>query len=878
MLYNYQNELKLIEFELKELNLDPGLTAVSLSSIKNARERRRIPQNVRCMLERRADLDATCRRLQYLLESCYVFQAESASEGEVKVSPQVTQNFTDVVGATTHTDDSGISDVPMGMHHKLPLDDFFARPISIASFEEKVDGEFSDALAVWALYTGHPSVRAKLRNYSFLKADLMVMFTVSGTPFHYGKALISYQAYAQVNSPLTGLVASVGVEPTLRPLLLNYLSQAPGATTIDYNGNRPVLIRCPFISPKPMHRLYNGDTTVISAATAFEDLEVAGDVYFYSINPVKAATATPTPVGVHIYAWMENVELGPPTGTQIEITTESGDERKTGPVEKVSSALVKVSNALSVIPEIAPFAKASSMFFGGLNLLSSVMGWSRPLVQDETKFVKNRPYTNPSFGIVHDTAEKISLDPHQELSVDPRVCGIRDDEMSIQYLTGVETYLTTFSWDEGDEIGIPIWACFVHPQLETFDVTLVPEIYQPTALSFAVTPFAFWRGTVKYRLEIVCSHFHRGKFLIRFEPNAEQYDLIEADSSLNKQYIKVIDIQETQDVEFCVKYAQPYTWCKTFEAPVQSRLYGSGISIADIGETITNGFISIRPFTNLQSPDLSSIYVNVYVSGEDIQVNSLVNTNLPLERLTVEAESASGASPEIGYTCFELNEVSDTADGCTELCFGEQPLSFRICLKRYMEQQASVHTLGATAHKSLNFTRDNIPRPRPEMNATSTVTNLLSYLQFAYLGLKGSMRSRYHVWVQGAETTSSQSLVVSLRTPGNTDISSLAPSTQTGGAALSMNGGITFAPHTNAGVEVEIPFYSPNLFSFAFSSPSWTGGLENGIMQDTWFRQHNVWLDSSAVSTDVVIVREIAIGEDFQLLRFNGAPFYTRTA
>jgi hypothetical protein len=883
MLCDYEFELKFVCEQLDNIDYDPALTAFVLTHNKNMLRRGfRVSPELRRLLIRRSDLEATIRRLNQTIDACYSLVCESASEGEISTDLNITQNFTDAVGADSSIGVTGISTVPMGMKHNLRVDDFFSRPISIVDFEEKVGDEMNYVLPVWELYTSAPSVRAKLRNYSYLKADLMVMIEVSGTPFHYGKALISYQAYNTANVVLSSMLTSVTNDALARPCLLNYLSQSPGAVTIDYNGNRPVLMKCPFISPKPMHRLYNGATTVISAATPYEDMTVAGSLFIYSINLVAAATASPTPIGVHVYAWLENVELGMPTGTQIDITTESGrDERKTGPVEKVSTALVRLSDALGVIPEIAPFAKASSMFFSGVSHLASIFGWSRPLIVDKASFVKNRPFTNAAFGITSDTSEKISLDPMQELSVDPRVVGIKDDELAISYLTGISSYLTTFSWAEGDAVGTPIWACGVHPQMDTYmSYDTNDYLFQPSALSFAVAPFEYWRGTVKYRFEIVCSHFHRGKFLIRYEPNAEQYALIETDSSLNKQFTKVIDIQETQDVEFCIKYAQPYTWCTTVAPPVSRLFHGSLIDIPSVGETIGNGFISIRPFTALQSPDLSNVAINVYVSGEDMQVNLLNSSNFPSSRLVLPAESGNyGTSPEIGYTCFELNEVSDTGLGCTEYCFGEQPLSFRTCLKRYGVYEQNVYTLGATGHKSITFNRDVMPLPSlliggSSNSAPATAYTLWGYLQYAFLGIKGSTRHRFHTWVVGNQQDPGRSTVVTFADVTSSDASVFTPSVSTPGCSVNVIGGAIFDQHTNSGVEVETPYYSPNLFHFAFSNDR-VGGLTNGMLNTAWVRQMRVAMDNPAVSVDVVFTHEISVGEDFQLLRFNGAPFYT---
>jgi hypothetical protein len=630
-----------------------------------------------------------------------------------------------------------------------------------------------------------------------------------------------------------------------------------------------------------MHRLFANSTAVLAAASSYPDLAVAGDLYIYSINPVLViATGTPTPISVHVYAWMENVELGPPTATQVEITTEGYDEGKQGPVERTATFMAKVMNALSVIPSIGVLAKASSFIFQGAAGISAWFGWSRPQIKDHASYIKNRPWANTSQTIGSETIERISFDPLQELTIDPRVCASSQDEMSLAFLNSVQTYLTTFEWEDDSSImSAPIWKCIVHPQLCTYGVfpdgAMVLNVFQPSAMAFAANPFLYWRGKIKFRLEIVCSNFHRGKLAITYEPNMDQGALIDTAIALNKNYIKIIDIQETQDIEFCINYAQPYVWLKTVDETSTPNFHGSSFTYTG-HQQIGNGYIAITPFTALQSPDKSHIFVNVYVSGEDMQYNILSNDHLPLQRKLITESFDEGVQPQVGYTCLELNSTSDDGSNVSEYCFGEQPVSLRSCLKRYVtvSTDSGVNTTSAVAHNIMTFIRRTILPAYPAYGiATSSATRptLQQILPYAYLGVRGSVRKRLRFISATANSSAMQALKVTLRL-NDIALTNSGFAEATSYVHISEDGSAIFLPWTNGGCEVELPYYSPNLFQFAFSD-NFYGTLTNGEMSTTWAKNFDIAINTYAVNSSVTLALDAATGEDFTFLRFNGAPY-----
>jgi hypothetical protein len=842
-----------------------------------------IPRDFCVQVQRYMDLKSTIARFENHRISPLgkiVTESGELESGAVGAAvDEVMENFRDVAGDEEKKVDSGHSLFPdIGQQNRLSLDEFFARPVEIDSFILPVGGNAQYNWPIWDLYSLNPSIRAKLRNYAYFTATLHVRVAISGSPFHYGRVLLSYQPFAVSNPTLVNLLASTLSYPGMRPLLINYLSQAPGSVTMDVKSNKPVDMEIPFISTKPLFRLYNDNPEVISSSTSFADFEKAGALHFITINPTKSTSTTPSNPRVQIFAWATNVQLGTTTATQLAIATESGnyDERDAGPVERFSSAAVQVSDALKSVPIIEPFATASSYVFHGVRTLSSIFGWSKPVVVGEPTVVKNEPFQNGAHVIGSDTAKRITLDPKQELPVDPRIVGVSTDDMVISELASRSTYLTTFTWPDSAEPMVPIWKSKCHPTLCTYSVQSLETYYQPTACAFAVAPFTFWNGKMVFKFEFVSSAFHRGKIAVLFEPNISQSALIESGLSTNKQYMIVVDIQETQTFEICVDWARPRYWCLTEQ--VYTASYSPTFS--RLRPDYTNGYICVFPFTSLQSNDNSDIEVNVYVRCDDLRVNYLSSRALPeargiLSESGVFTESGDYSESSTEVTCFTLNESSASMMRCSHYHFGEEPVSFRSLLKRYTRTNAfTVPAETSTQHGVLTVFDRVYPKNYLTYGsgATNTRMPLFSYLRYAYLGARGGIRKRIEYSGEIKTSWLSHIKITNQEARQNFDES---VNYSIGGLSTARNEGtVTFVPHTNGGVEFELPYYSSNLFWISFADDM-VGDDNSGEVCLDWNKSYIFEMDVYGNIGDGTVSVESAAAEDFSFMRFQGAPYFT---
>jgi hypothetical protein len=830
--------------------------------LNNVEFRDRIDSNV-IVLSKLREYEMTLGLTQKALSKVInrVARAESEPVSEMKSGPIDSsdvvrhQNVVDVGGtAPTYSDASKTFYSGQMKEAPIHIQSFLARPVQV--LQTTISTSLSSSIRVWDTFLEDPAVRAKLRNVAHLRGTLHARITISGTPFHFGKLLVSYipmiseQQYALWYEG----------HPLERENFLRYLVQCPGSRVMDVRANTPHEMSFPFVFYAPKMRLFNSATTVLSSATHFNDAFDLGTLYLYTLNDVGAVTPTPTPVSVDVYAWMTDVQMGCPTGTVMEVLAESkSDERVVGPIEHIASNAARVAGAASNIPVIGRWAKASHIAFSGLRDLSALMGWSTPVLDVVPNRVKNEPFQNGALTISSDTGKRLTLDPLQELTVDPSFVSESTDELTFSSFCSRPGLLDSFEWKVSDTPMTDIvWRSLVNPGC----IKQVGTLRQPTPVAFASRAFEYWRGTLKYRLEFVCSNFHRGKIAIIFEPNIYQTVLIDAALNLNKQYVHIIDLQEVQDFEFCVNWAFPRAWARTFKPGDEITSVGNFTSDLDRKVYCSNGYLIIVPLTKLQSPDDSSVNVNVYVSSDDMLFNSPTLLNLP--------SAALGESePVTSLTCLTLNDTeADTSDICMQH-FGEMPISFRSLLKRFHRTNSIIHTVDS-GEVCAGWELPIIPTmsPTPYVAATDTVS-LLSYLRPAFLAMRGGFRKRVRLLT--ALYSDSDRINVT-RSWATTTTATPSSYSLTGPSETRLEGTVSFVPATNGGIEFELPCYTNNLF---FSSSYEPPSISNHESFDR-FASWNYWIEydhpNSGEGDTITMVEETATADDFMLSRFIAVP------
>jgi hypothetical protein len=852
----------------------PGMTIFQLKNSQNYStnfEYRRLVDAYVEASERVRSLDVTINILENnlmnlareiqpeSLECSFVFpdlRPESAEMSDGAISSSVMDEHTnvlDVVGQEDIQSDAGwVTFNPTFSNTPMELNDFLSRPVQISTFTTAPGAYVNSNIDPWSLYLSQPSVRAKLKNYAFLRATMNIKVVVSGTPFHALQALVSYVPLPYANEVAGQYVISGWTSSTFRQRRITWLSQAQGAKLIQVRDNQPVEISAPFVHAVPMIALWKrNQSTILTAGQNYDSVADMGRLIIESPIPATDCASTPTDVSWYVYAFLTDVQLGCPTKTVVEITSES-EERERGPVERFATSAKEVADSLTSVPWLNPYAKASSIALGALTRISSFFGWSYPTMNTEPMRMKNEPYRNAANTIGYDLGQRITQDPKQELTVDPRVGGVAQDELSIAYLSGIPSYFTNFTWTQAAASTSPLFKMPIYPGLVRQE-GLATAFQQPTALAMTCEPFGYWRGKIKIRFDVVCTQFHRGKIAFVYEPNVGQNVLIDSSGlTLNKQHVFVLDLQEAQTVELCFDWASPRAWleCNGYV------IWSSGVDSSS--QELFNGYVSVYPMTKLQSPDAGDIYVNVFVSGQDMHYNYYTAAFPDLNWESAQVDD---------FTCVTINETKASDDHIHELHFGESISSFRSLLKRFalIDSKNTTDTvaIGATFH----LVEPTYPTLRPTRTAPSTrEVLLLNFLRSAFVGMRGGMRYRVSATQNSFTPTSAIKIYISPPVT-STATTSLSPGTMN----HPQRGTVMFVPSTNGGIEFEVPFYSNLLFVAAQESNAFDTNAIPTKFNRNFTVEFEVNGDATAINKLAANVY-VAAAEDFTLIRFLGAP------
>jgi len=478
------------------------------------------------------------------------------------------------------------------------LEEYLSRPVKISSFtwnESDVQGT-SVSINPWQLFFNTIDIKNKLFSYAWIKCDLKIKVMINASPFYFGANLCSYQPLPQFHDG--------GITPDTGLRYFIPLSQRPHIWIYPQN-NEGGEITLPFFWPKNwISTLRNQD---------FIDM---GALNFRVICPLDSANGVSTSgVTVSVYAWAENVVLSGPTYAQLL----QSDEYKQTSVSSMASAVAASMRALSHVPLIGKYATATQIGAEAVAQVASNLGFSNPPVINDVQPLKpvNVPplaSTEISFPI-----EKLTIDPKNELSVDPTLVGLSsEDELSLSHLVGRESYLTQFPWSTTNAADDLLFNTAIIPTM--FDLDATGKMYM-TPMAWASQPFQYWRGDIIIRLRFICSQYHRGRVRIIYDPSGNSaQNILNNVATQTAVFNEVIDLTKDTNVEIRIPYNQDIAWLSTLQPVSTSTIpFTVGSSTTwNHQPGFSNGVLAVRCVTGLSAPVASStVRCVVSVRGAD---------------------------------------------------------------------------------------------------------------------------------------------------------------------------------------------------------------------------------------------------------------------
>lgn len=347
-----------------------------------------------------------------------------------------------------------------------------------------------------------------------------------------------------------------------------------------------------------------------------------GSLTVRAINDLKHANGANDKVTVSVFAWAEDVSFSVLTArepsTLIPQMGEIDEANRNGVISKPASVVEKCAGALKSIPAIAPFALATEMAASTVGKIAKMFGYSRPLVTRAPDPFIPRPIGQLALTNVPDNCMKLTIDDKQELSIDPRIAGLSGgtDPLNIKDIAKRESYLTTFSWNIGTAPESLLWNARIDPATWA-EVPGPPNELHLPACAMACLPFKYWTGSMKFRFQVVCSSFHKGRLKVVYDP-----DFI-ASNEYNTNYLHVVDIADTKDFTIEIGNGQAVTLLDHHIPGVDAvtQLYST---TPYASREAGNGVIGLYVVNELTTPNSTipnDIEINVFVSmGDDFEV------------------------------------------------------------------------------------------------------------------------------------------------------------------------------------------------------------------------------------------------------------------
>lgn len=509
---------------------------------------------------------------------------------------------------------------------------YLERPVLIDRLEWGIGVSVYQQYNILSLILNSVPVKNKMQYFANLIFDLEIDFEISANPFLYGMLLVNWVPYPKYDGFLRdrGLIGADNVEASQRQRMFIDASASSGGT-----------MTLPFYWPANFFSL------------AKDNPDDFGYLSVRQLNPLAHVSGVDQKVTVYIRARMVNVRMH--TSTRVtnlshpEMSLQARDE---SPNDKPSSIMTKVASvAKHLTPIFGGYALATEKAATATAGVLRAIGLAHPRSKEMTHKFENRPLGNVANYNVPSNAISLALDEHNEVTIDPYVASLSEDEMALDFVLKKETFIGTYDWSVADTEGAILALHRVHPAQFLYQSAL--EEYHMTPLAYVSRMFEYWTGSIKFRFQIVCSKWHRGRLRFIHEP-VYTFNLVDQMWQTNIQ--SVVDISEERDFEIEVSWAQAQAWLKCEDPSEDTLSYktldsGSLYTPGQLAEA--NGLLMVAVMNRLVIPDdtvIAPAHINVFVSaGHDFQL-AVPRIDLGNFSITRPSEAPPVARQEIDNT------------------------------------------------------------------------------------------------------------------------------------------------------------------------------------------------------------------------------------
>jgi len=681
---------------------------------------------------------------------------------------------------------------------------FLAKPVTIltSSFDSLDTVSTFPRINGFTSIVSQPLVADKLRGFLGIRATIIYTIVVNGNRFQQGRYMFTWVPNGGANTATSRSDEWYNAHiATLRQRTQLHRVE------VDINCDTEAELVVPFSSAinwYPLARTFNPGM---------------GETGWLSIFPYipLSSSGGSSKAYFKVYAHLEDVELfgasvpqmGRRASSRIVKKTASEMEAKKaeiGPVESVMSTLNQVSNALSVVPILTPFATPASWVFEALTGVAASFGWSKPphLAPAHRIVRQHAPY----MGSINndDYSLPLSLDVKNSLETIPGLGFTDSDELDFLAFTSIPCYVQRQTWTTANTNGTLLLQFATNPMNA---VDIVGNIIHHTPLSFVASYFNKWRGSLNFKIKIVKTEFHSGRLCVAFSPMNSVGGIattLYADAPYLER--RIYDIRECNEIIVNVPYTNVLPYLDT---------RNSGGTL----KTNATGMLQVWVEDQLVAPANVTSSVSLlleFYGGDDIEfAYPCVVSQTPVYGVVPQmGERSTRNDCRLDDTMLSLGASKDQIEASSK-CIGERIRSFRSMLKAYSSMPNTVTdpdvpatTLFVYPFFSPGYKYDAVT-PVPPIY----LSDLYGALHGVFTYARGGVRMAFQIRDESSEPTvqpNDYGTLVIRRQTQTTLNTTFVPSNSVDSVDALCTSGLKVFADTSAGnlVQVSVPAYQPS--------------------------------------------------------------------
>jgi len=496
-------------------------------------------------------------------EAAYLLRYWSANNNDNNLMDTVISQANDMACTTQILNEAGVktvtrsqlSDIPQGLlkatqvgYDQSSIYDFFKKPVRLSTFE------WNSQSAGSVLYNASlpqdvfsiPIYRDKLRGFYGFRGTMVIRVQVNGTKFQSGRLLLVFIPQGNVANSYPGM----------RLRSLRAATQLP-RVELDLGTETEIIMEVPYVSPTPYYNLATQEGPYGRAALL---------VY----EPLATGTGSAV-ADVTMWIHFKDVEMVTPAFTaemgdrrpkkkKIKNPSEQELEKMTdGPISGGLTMMAKAASSFAKVPLLTNLAGPASWALNCMAGVASAFGYSKPTSEEATtkNFISFGHNLQNHNGV--DNFPNMGLEASNKLSIMPGFAGTEVDEMSLNHLLQIPSYVARFAWTTSNPADTVLWNVVPSPQLlRSSSIVNFWSTWDLTPLDYFSSLFAFWRGSFVVTLKFVKTQYHSGRLLIAWSP-AGDFTVDQSSYVLRE----IVDLRETNEVRFVIPYVSTSQYLPT---------------------------------------------------------------------------------------------------------------------------------------------------------------------------------------------------------------------------------------------------------------------------------------------------------------------------